>query len=139
MKKKVLNSLLLVVLAMVATTTMFSCKDYDDDIKGLQEQIDENKRNINQINSLITNGSVITDVTKNGEGVIITLSNGQSYSITNGINGKDAVVWTIGDDGYWYKDGEKTNYYALGKDGTNGKDGVDGKDGKDGEIGRAHV
>lgn len=31
---------------------------------------------------------------------------------------KDADVWTIGDDGYWYKNGEKTDIKAEGSDGT---------------------
>lgn len=38
----------------------------------------------------------------------------------------------IGDDGYWYVNGEKTEYKAAGE---NGKDGVDGKDGADGAKG----
>lgn len=61
---------------MLSTGTLVSCKDYDDDIAHLQEQIDANKKAIDQINSLITSGSVITNVTKDGNGIVVTLSNG---------------------------------------------------------------
>lgn len=42
---------------------------------------------------------------------------------TDGVDGRDADIWTIGDDKYWYKNGQKTGYLAVGKD---GRDGVDG-------------
>lgn len=42
-------------------------------------------------------------------------------------DGKDADVWTIGADGYWYKNGVKTGTKAEGKDGT----GVEIKGGVD--------
>lgn len=35
-------------------------------------------------------------------------------------DGKDADVWTIGNDGWWYKNGEKTDYQAVGRDGASG-------------------
>ena len=136
MRKTILSALLFGALAVLSTGTLVSCKDYDDDIAHLQEQIDANKKAIDQINSLITSGSVITNVTKDGNGIVVTLSNGQSYTITNGADGKDAVVWTIGDDGYWYQDGKKTDYKALGKDGQDGAPGVPGADGTDGADGQ---
>ena len=36
---------------------------------------------------------------------------------------------TIGDDGYWYINGEKTDKYAVGADGENGEDGQKGEPG----------
>lgn len=143
MKKKIMSRMLFAALVLGTVGIVSSCKDYDDDISNLQKQIDvnseaiaANSKAIDQINSLITDGSFIQSVVKNGSGVIITLSNGKSYEITNGENGKDAVVWTIGEDGYWYQDGSKTGYYALGKDGANGKDGTNGTNGKDGANGK---
>ena len=38
----------------------------------------------------------------------------------DGEDGVDADVWTIGDDGYWYKNGNPTNYKAKGDVGTAG-------------------
>lgn len=127
MRKRFLSSLFAGLLLFAGATSMFtSCKDYDDDIERLQEQIDKNAKAIDQLNNLITDGSVIKEVRKVANGIEVVMSNGNTYTITNGT---DAVVWTIGDDGYWYKDGQKTNYYAIGKDGANGVDGTNGTNG----------
>lgn len=37
---------------------------------------------------------------------------------TPGTPGADADIWTIGNNGYWYKNGVKTNSKAVGTDGT---------------------
>ena len=52
-----------------------------------------------------------------------------------GAAGKDAVVWTIGDDGYWYQDGVKTEYRAIGEKGEQGEKGDKGDQGEQGEKG----
>ena len=104
MNKKFLSVILFSALMVGAAGTFVSCKDYDDDIENLQKQIDENAKAIDQINKLISDGSVITGVVKGANGITITLSNGNSYEITNGSNGTNAAVWSIGEDGYWYKD-----------------------------------
>ena len=86
-----------------STGTFTSCKDYDDDIKDLQGQIDANKTAIDQINALINSGSVITGVDKTDKGVTVTLSNGNKFELTNGTNGnkgedgKPGSVVTIGE------------------------------------------
>lgn len=46
MNKKFLNVILFGVLLASTTGTFTSCKDYDDDINGLQEQIDANKKSL---------------------------------------------------------------------------------------------
>ena len=60
MNKKFLSAILFGALMIGSTGTFTSCKDYDDDIKDLQGQIDANKTAIDQINALINSGSVIT-------------------------------------------------------------------------------
>jgi len=133
MRKRLLSSLFAGLLLFAGASSMFtSCKDYDDDIERLQEQIDANAKAIDQLNSLITDGSVIRDVKKVGNGIEVVMSNGNTYTITNGT---DAVVWTIGDDGFWYQNGNKTNYYALGKDGQPGAKGDKGDKGDPGTPG----
>jgi hypothetical protein len=130
--RKTLLSVMMLSALTVATTSLTSCKDYDDDINNLQAQIDANKKLIDQIQTLIQSGSVITKVESTSNGVKLTLSNGQSYELTNGRDGQPGApgtAWTISDDGYWVKDGEKTTYKAIGKDGTNGTNGTNGKDG----------
>lgn len=122
MKKTVLSVMMLSALTVVATS-LTSCKDYDDDINNLQEQITANANKIAEIEKLIKGGSVITNVAQSDNGVTVTLSDGKSFNLTNGKDGKDGAegqpgtAWTIGDDGYWYKDGTKTTYYALGTKG----------------------
>lgn len=140
-----------------ATTSLTSCKDYDDDINNLQSQIDELKGLQEKIQKQIDNGAILTSVTPTTDGVTLALSNGQSYTIKNGINGtngtngingkdgkdgvdgkdgKDGSVVTIGENGNWYIDNKDTGLAAKGKDGVNGKDGINGKDGKDGVNGK---
>lgn len=125
MNKKYLNVILFSALIMGTTGTFTSCKDYDDDISNLQTQIDANKVTLDELKSKIDGGFVITKCEKNDEGVLITFSNGQTCQLYNGAKGenggagKDAAVWTIDkNDGYWYKDGTKTEYKAIGSDGV---------------------
>ena len=115
---------------MVSSTgTFVSCKAYDDDIENLQGQINANAEAIKTINDLVAKGSVISSVEPTANGIIIKLSDGKSYTIENGKDGNDgkpADVWTIGEDGFWYKNDQKTEYKAVGSNGTNGADGVNG-------------
>lgn len=139
MNKKFLSALLLGALTVTSTGTLVSCKDYDDDITNLQEQIDKNAKAIKEINDLIAKGGVITGTTSVEGGVEVTLSNGNKFTIKNGENGaagKDGVAWTIGEDGFWYKDGKKTEYKALGKDGEKGEQGPAGPAGPQGPQGQ---
>ena len=46
MNKKYLSVVLFGALLAASAGTFTSCKDYDDDIKGLQEQIDGNQRDV---------------------------------------------------------------------------------------------
>ena len=66
------------------------------------------------------------------------MSNGQSFNIKNGTNGVDGTpgtVWTISDDGFWMKDGEKTDYKAIGEKGDTGAQGPQGPQGPAGAAG----
>ena len=99
--------------ALALTTFSYvGCKDYDDDIDRLEQKITENANAIAEINKLIEGGSVITKVENITGGVEVTLSNGKSFTIKNGDAGKDGTQWTIGEDGYWYQDGKKTEFKA---------------------------
>ena len=134
MNKKFLSALLLGALTVTSTGTLVSCKDYDDDITNLQEQIDKNAKAIKEISDLIAKGGVITGTTSVEGGVKVTLSNGNEFIIKNGENGAPGApgtAWTIGDDGFWYKDGNKTDYKALGQDGKPGPAGPQGQPGQD--------
>ena len=135
MKKRFFGILLMGAMVVASMSTFTSCKDYDDDINALKERIDANSQAIGEIQKLISNGGVVTSVTPIENGVRVTMSgNLGSFDITNGVNGKDGkdgaqgapgeqgapgqdgkdgTTWTIGEDGFWYENGEKTEYYAL--------------------------
>ena len=143
MKRKYFSALLMGALTIASVSTFTSCKDYDDDISGLQSQIDQLKKTIDEINSQITAGSVLTDVVKNDNGITVKLSNGKTYDITNGKDGKAGSVVKIV-DGVWYIDdvstglnakGDKGDKGDPGTPGTNGTNGTDGKDGTNGTNG----
>lgn len=154
MNKKFLSAILFGALMVGSAGTFTSCKDYDDDIDSLQKQIDATNVTLGELQALIKSGAVITSVSSTNDGISIVLSDGKSYTLnhgkdgvngTNGTDGKDgvdgksAVAWTIGADGYWYEDGVKTEYKAIGVDGKDGVDGEDGKDGINGEDGKDGV
>lgn len=140
-KKKVFSYLFIGLLAAGATGTVTSCKDYDDDINSLQKQIKANADKIAEIEKLVKGGSVITNVAQSETGVTVTLSNGKSFNLTNGKDGaqgaqgiqgepgKPGTAWTIGEDGYWYCDGKKTDNLARGPKGEQGEQGIQGEPG----------
>ena len=153
MNKKFLKTILFGGLFLSLTGAFVSCaEDYSDDIQNLQTQITTNSNAIAELQALLAKGVVITSVEKNAEGILLTLSDGSTQQLTNGAdgkdgqngtngtngeNGKDADVWTIGTDGYWYKNDVKTEYKAVGQDGKDGQDGTstngtNGANGKDG-------
>ena len=157
MNKRFLSCILAGALLTSSAMSFWSCKDYSEDIQNLQEQIDAVKVSLEDIKALINSGSVVTDVKSSDKGIELTMSNGNTYLIEHGqdgvngtdgkdgkdgkdgVDGKNAVVWSIGPDGYWYQDGQKTDFKAIGtdgKDGVNGTDGKDGANGKDGADGK---
>ena len=127
MKRQFFSAVLMGAMVVGATTSLQSCKDYDDDIQNLQQQIDANSKAIKAIEDLIQGGGVIKDVTSTAEGVTITMSNGKEFKISNGTNGADGTSWTIDEaTGKWKKDGVLTDYKAIGKDGATPEIGTNG-------------
>lgn len=49
MRKKILSALLLGLFTVASTSTFVSCKDYDDDISNLQEQITQNNTDLKKL------------------------------------------------------------------------------------------
>ena len=124
-------------LTLASVSTFTSCKDYDDDINNLQSQIDALSKTLSELQTKINDGSILKSVESDGNGgIIVTVTkNGKdtSYNIKQGVQGaagKDGDVWKIGENGYWYKNDTKTEYYALGTKGDKGEAGTAGKDGK---------
>ena len=149
MKRKYFSALLMGALTIASVSTFTSCKDYDDDISSLQSQIDKLNEMVSKIQGQIDKGAILTGVSPVENGVKLTLSNGDSYTITNGKDGakgadgaagapgtpgRDADIWKIGEDGYWYKNDTKTDWKAVGTDGAAGAAGTAGTAGKDGKY-----
>ena len=139
MRKTFLKVSFLAALGVAMSASFTSCKDYDDDIKRIDSEIAAIQESVKKIQDLVSSGSVITKVTQNGAGVTFTLSNGESYTVTNGkdgengkdgVNGKDADVWTIEKNAegvwYWAKNGELTDVPAQGPKGEQGEAGKPG-------------
>lgn len=143
MNKDLLKIALLSLVCASMPASFTSCKDYDDDIDRLNKEVAENKSAIDNIAQKVSQGGVITSVvpTADGKGIVINMEKDgktESFTIQNGKdgqNGKDADVWTINAEGYWCKNGEPTEYKAIGQNGTNGADGKPGENGKPGETG----
>ena len=51
-------------LTVASVSTMTSCKDYDDDISNLQQQIDSNAKAIKELSDLIKAGRSLQVLTK---------------------------------------------------------------------------
>ena len=113
MRKKYLSALLFGALLFASAGTFTSCKDYDDDINNLQSQITANADAIKALQDKVNSGKWITELTAIEGGFKVTFSDGQSFEIVNGEKGENGSEWTIGEDGYWYKDNEKTEYKAA--------------------------
>lgn len=146
MNKKYFSVLLMGALAVASVGTITSCKDYDDDISGLQTQIDQLSEAIKDIQAQIKNGAILTSVTPVADGIKITLNeNGQSkdYTITNGKDGaagKDGKSWQIGENGnWWYNDGtglKDSGFPSRGETGAPGAPGAPGETGVQGKPGQ---
>ncbi len=80
--------------------------DKGNGIKSITPSADPNKTNENQTT------------------YIITLDDDSTYEfvVKNGTNGTSGDNYTIGQDGYWYKNGEPTGVKATGEAGTNAKE-----------------
>ena len=119
---------MVMALSLVGGAFAFTgCTDYEDDINALDDRVSALESTVADLQSQIEAGAVITSVTQSDNGITVTLSNGQSYEITNGkdgangADGADGSVVEIREDGYWYIDGVKTEYPAT-SEGAAGKD-----------------
>ena len=132
MNKKIFSAALFGALMALSAGTFTSCKDYDEDIDRIDTELSGIKSQLEALETKINEGKWITSVTPSTDGLTITLSDGQTYNITNGKDGQDGqdgaagaagTEWTISEDGYWVCNGEKTDVKAVGQDGEKGEPG----------------
>lgn len=153
MKKNFVKVMLLGALAFSTTVSFVGCKDYDDDIDNLQEQIDANKQSIKDVEAAIQAGKFVVSYSAITNGYELTLSDGSKLTITNGKDGKDgkdgadgqkgldgtSIIpkFKVSDDNYWMVSTDNGSSYvyvtdaAGNKVNATGKKGEDGKDGSD--------
>ena len=126
MRKSFIKVMFFGALAL-STATYVGCKDYDDDISNLQEQIDANKAGIAELKQKVDNGNWVKSVEQIPGGFKVTFNDNKSYEIVSGkdgaagVAGKDGTIVTINEDGIWCIDGKPTEYSAVVKDGVDGK------------------
>ena len=114
MRKKYLSALLFGALLFASAGTFTSCKDYDDDIKNLQGQIDDVNTAITELQNAVQNGKYVTAVSGNGNVITFTFSDGSTTPITvETESGEASQTVTIGEDGELIINGEGTGYYAT--------------------------
>lgn len=134
---------LLSAAAVLGLGVFTSCsKDFQGDIDGINNRIDKLTTTLDEVKSGLKEGKAIEDVVASDNGVVIKMSDGKQYTITNGKDGKDGTVIKIGDDGFWYIGGVKTEYPAKGikgDKGDKGDAGVAGPQGPKGDKGDAGV
>ncbi len=125
---------MVVALSLVGGAFAFTgCTDYEDDINALDDRVSALESTVADLQSQIEAGAVITSVTQSDNGITVTLSNGQSYEITNGkdgangADGADGSVVEIGENGNWYIDGEDTGMPSRGEKGDKGDQGEPGE------------
>ena len=138
MRKKYLSALLFGALLVASAGTFTSCKDYDDEINNLQEQITSNKDAIAALQKLVGEGKWVTSVTPIENGFTVTMSDGSTQNITgiNGEDGKPGTVITLDPEtNNWIIDGVDTGVCAKGEKGDQGEQGPAGEDGQDGAQG----
>lgn len=134
----------LAVTCLVAVSALIACtKDYESDIKELQNKVDGLSKQVADLDQLIKDGYVITDVSPITGGTRVTLSNGDTFDVTNGKDGKDGndgkdgTTWKIDDaTGNWFYDaGDGKGWQNSGKParGEKGEKGLTGDPGKDGK------
>ena len=108
----------LLAIWAVAALLLSSCaQDYSAEIEELQKNVKEISAKVESIQSSISDGAVVTSVTKSDNGIVIKMSDGKEYEIANGTPGS---VVSINDSGNWAIDGKDTGLAARGDNGVNG-------------------
>ena len=82
MRKKYLSALLFGALLFASAGTFTSCKDYDDDINNLQEQITANADAIKKLQDLVGDGKYVTAVSGDGNTITFTFNDETTTVIT---------------------------------------------------------
>ena len=124
MRKKYLSALLFGALLLASAGTFTSCKDYDDDISNLQEQINTINTSLDELSDKINGlGAGVTDFKYENGKLIIVTDKGTNFEVT--LPEADGIKELEIKDGVLYADGEAVGAVA----GEGGAVSVEVKDG----------
>lgn len=139
MKKKIVKAMLFGALTLSVSTSLVSCSDYDDDIQNLQQQIDEVKASVADLQAKVNSGNWVKSVESINGGFKLTFNDGQVYTIVNGTDGANGAnghspKLTV-ENGFWCIDGVPTEWPSQGEKGEKGDKGSQGIEGEKGDNG----
>ena len=140
MNKKFLSAILFGALMVSSTGTFVSCKDYDDDIDNINKELTDIKSQLAALQTKVDAGKYVTNVTKQGDGIVVTWNDGNTSTIETikgdkGDKGDKVEIAIDKETGNWIIDGNDTGICAVGKDGKPGEAGKPGEPGAPGEAG----
>ena len=111
-----------------------SCQDLSKEVDALTKDVASLKTQLADLQKAIDEGAILKSVSSK-DGVLTIVTSTGTYTIKDGKDGKDADVWTIGTDGYWYKNDKKSEWKAVGEPGQPGNPGNPGTPGTTGPAG----
>ena len=141
MNKKFLSAILFGALMVSSTGTFVSCKDYDDDIDNINKELTDIKSQLAALQTKVDAGKYVTNVTKQGDGIVVTWNDNSTSTIETikgdkGDKGDKVEIAIDKETGNWIIDGHDTGICAVGKDGKPGEAGKPGEPGAPGEAGK---
>lgn len=110
----------LFALAFVSCNTDDLEKDIDalkDRVTNVEAQVQQLNDEMNIVRVLLDGNKTITDYSINGDTYTLTLSNGETLTLTPGATGGNYPSITIGDNGNWVIGGVDTGWRAEAEDG----------------------
>ena len=136
MNKKFLSVILFSALMVGTAGTFTSCKDYDDDIDQINNELTEIKSSLSALQAKVDAGKYVTNVTKSGDGIVVTWNDNSTSTIETikgdkGDKGDKVEITIDPTTKNWKIDGIDTGICAEGKDGGAGTPGAPGAAGKD--------
>ena len=80
------------VAIVAGLASAVSCQDLKTDLEKINQKISTLESTVQSLQSKIDAGAVITSVTSTANGVKVTLSNGNSFDLTNGKDGANVPM-----------------------------------------------
>ena len=128
MRKKYLSALLFGALLFASAGTFTSCKDYDDDINNLQEQINTIASSLEDLKAQIGTKGVTSVKVEGGQLSVVTDGQSVTYDLPSGVDVEEIEI----KDGHLYVGGvDKGAIGGTGSVVTVNEDGVLMIDGKE--------